>query len=443
MICGGLWLGGRSGILPPVKSASKPIASLLVLAVLAAACGGDDASESTEVSSTDAATTDPATTDAATTDPATTDSAEDMSGTEMSAADAAAIDELAEGLLLQLAENQVSAIYVAVSDPARGTYVAAYGDAAAGGDAASVDDSMRIGSVTKTLTATVILELVDEGVLTLDDTIEQQLPDLAAEYPDIAGITLRQLLSMTSGIPDYLNVPDGVVASIVEDPMRVWSTDELIAAGIAGGLAPAGTAGYSTTNYLILQEIVEEVTGMPLADAIGERITEPLEMVDSVLPPDDDTALPAPLAAGYAAGSCVEELQQSGADIDEPVETTDWNASYGQGGGGMTSTIGDLLIWAHSEVGTSLLSDETADERRNYSPIPEGLNYGLGMFELGSWVGHTGEAIGWEALAVHDPATGVSVAMAGNGCGGIFAGFLALLDELYPDGGALDAISGG
>ncbi|MDX2380882.1 MAG: hypothetical protein QNM02_14115 [Acidimicrobiia bacterium] len=65
--------------------------------------------------------------------------------------------------------------------------------------------------------------------------------------------------------------------------------------------------------------------------------------------------------------------------------------------------------------------------------LPEGIPYGLGIMEFGRWVGHEGEAIGWEALAVKDLQTGTSLAVAANGCGGLFDGFLGVLLTLYPE----------
>lgn len=109
----------------------------------------------------------------------------------------------------------------------------------------------------------------------------------------------------------------------------------------------------------------------------------------------------------------------------------------------MYATIGDLLGWAQSTTGNTLLSDDLAQQRLQTAPLPEGIDYGLGIFKLGTnWYGHEGEALGWEALAVTDPDTGVSVALAMNGCGGQFLYFAFFLDELYPDGNALAALVG-
>ena len=253
----------------------------------------------------------------------------------MSAEDTAAIDAGIASIME--AHPEVPAIYIGVWDPERGVYQQAYGLAdVAGKRPAALDDHFRIGSVSKTFMATVILQLIDEGKLALDDTVAAVDPDLAERHPNLAGITIEQLLGMTSGIPDYMNVPDAAVASLVEAPeTTVWTSDQLIGFGADGAVQPPGTGGYSTTNYIALQVIAETLTGKSIQDLIRERVTEPLGMTGTALPPNEDTTLPEPLARGYMSPACVEELVKDGAkEVPADTDTTDWNASYGQSGGG-------------------------------------------------------------------------------------------------------------
>jgi D-alanyl-D-alanine carboxypeptidase len=377
----------------------------VVSGLLLVGCGGDDDASST-----------------------TTEAAEEAEAFE-DRVTAAAQDMLDSG-----AANGATAVHVAISDPDEGDVTVVLGTLAEDGDQeASEDDSFPIGSITKTFTATVILQMIEDGDVSLDDTVGDLLADLATSSPEIAGITVEQLLTMTSGIPDYFNVPDSVVVDVVEDPTRVWQPEELIAAGVAGGLEAFGTAGYSTTNYLILQLIAESVGDAPLEELIASMVTEPLGLDASVLPDPEDTTLPDPHTHGYVAGACVAELAADGATVEEGTDTTDWNTSSSQGGGGMYSTIGDLLGWAQSTAGNTLLGGELAAQRLRTAPLPEGISYGLGIMQVDDWYGHEGEAIGWEALSVTDPDSGVSVAIAMNGCGGQFKYFLELLAALYPD----------
>ena len=101
----------------------------------------------------------------------------------------------------------LNGMWIAVSDPERGHWTAALGNAAAGGPPATLADHSQIGSVTKTFTATAILQQVAAGTLSLDDTVQQVLPDVATTYPPTAALTVRQLLNMSSGLPDYANPP--------------------------------------------------------------------------------------------------------------------------------------------------------------------------------------------------------------------------------------------
>ena len=99
--------------------------------------------------------------------------------------------------------------------------------------------------------------------------------------------------------------------------------DQLIDAGIGKGLKPAGTGGYSTTNYILLQEVAEEITGTSLQDLIAKRITGPLGMANSALPPNEDTTLPEPAAHGYLNSNCIAEVEADGGNATEGQDTTD------------------------------------------------------------------------------------------------------------------------
>ena len=96
---------------------------------------------------------------------------------------------------------------------------------------------------------------------------------------------------------------------------------------------------------------------------------------------------------------------------------TEWTHSWGQGGGGMYSTVADLGRWAASMAGSSLLSPELAQERLERTVYVEGVgSYGLGIIDLGGLYGHEGEIFGWESIFIHEPVGGVSAVVAGNAC---------------------------
>ena len=149
--------------------------------------------------------------------------------------------------------------------------------------------------ITKTFTATAVLQQVASGALSLDDTVADVLPDLAAELPDIAEITVEQLLAMQSGIPEYEFL---VVPEVLENPTEVVDLDEVIVETVEGGVESAGTAGYSTTNYLILGEMLEELTGQPSEDVLNELATD-AGLTTTVLTVDDDIEMSDPSSAAY------------------------------------------------------------------------------------------------------------------------------------------------
>jgi D-alanyl-D-alanine carboxypeptidase len=363
----------------------------------------------------------------------------------MSAEDTAVID--AGIAAIMDAHPEVPAIYIGVWDPARGVYQQAYGLAdVAAKRPASLDDHFRIGSISKTFMATVILQLIDEGRLKLSDTVADVDPDLAARHPNLAGVTIEQLLGMTSGIPDYMNVPDAAVASLVEAPeTTVWTADQLIGFGADGEVKAPGTGGYSTTNFIALQVIAETLTGRSIQDLIRERITEPLGMSGTALPPNEDTTLPEPVAHGYMSPACVDELVRDGAKaVAADTDTTEWNASYGQSGGGMHSTVADLGTWAALMSGSSTLSDGLAEARLQFHDAGiTPMLYGLGLIRFGNQIGHEGEAIGWEGWVGQDPETGLSAVVFTTTCsdsavvfkslGVIDPGFKPTADALFPD----------
>jgi len=347
-------------------------------------------------------------------------------------ADVQAADEAARAVFESLGE-EASALYVGIWDPRRGTFLRAYGHAVRGGAKATVDDSLRIASITKTFTATIVLQLVDEELVDLDGDLADYLPDLAAAHPELAPITVEQLLSMRSGLPDYLENPAGIGADVAADPSRVWTPAELITAALRAEVAKPGTAGYSNTNFVLLQLVVEQVTGKPLRDLITERHTDPLDMRHTALPPDTHTALPEPAAHGYLNQSCIDKAAAAGVNgVTVGTDTTDWNTSFMQGAGGMMSTLADLGKWAATTTGADLLPDSARESRLDTRDIG-GVEYGLGIARFGSWYGHDGEALGWQSIALHNPTTGVTFVAAVNACSGMREHLLGLLNTLYPD----------
>ena len=261
----------------------------------------------------------------------------------------------------------------------------------------------RIGSVTKTFTISLLLQAVDEGLLSLDDTIDRYVEGV----PNGDEITLAQMADMTSGLANYSATPqfDGDPGA---DPYKVWEPEELAQIGIADSPAfdPGTEFQYSNTNTVLLGLVLEQVTGESIGELYRERIIEPLGLKDTSFPETSDTSLPEPHAQGYTL-----QGQSSGA---QPVDATDWNVSWTWTAGGMISTVDDLLVYGRAlGTGKGLLSPAQQDRRidalvsdvppLNQPPFKGDFGYGLGLIKEHEWIGHGGEMPGYNTSLFYHP----------------------------------------
>ena len=183
------------------------------------------------------------------------------------------------------------AVLYGVWDPRRGMALRSYGLAnRQNGTPANPNLSFRIGSVTKTFTATAVLLLVDDGRIKLDAPVSRYLGTLANALPNGRRATVRSMLNITSGFPDYGDRGDGPFATSVLAPQRVWAPAQII--GVAAGLTgtPPGSFAYSNTNYVILGQLVVRESGMAFGTFVQKRILKPLGMRHTVIPSPMQTA---------------------------------------------------------------------------------------------------------------------------------------------------------
>jgi len=238
----------------------------------------------------------------------------------------------------------------------------------------SKDLYFRIGSVTKSYTATVVLQLVDEGKISLDEPIGKHLPGL---IPKENKITIRHLLEMRSGLGSY-GTNEEFAKMAEAQPGRVWTPEELIRLSSSTIGDPGRDFDYNNANYILLGMLIEKVTNDSFRNQLIKRILQPLGMSHTFVP--TDMQIPAPFAHGYLVedGKVVE-----GTDCLHP--TAAWSA------GNIISTAGDQLIWAKALVEGRLLSPQVNAERFIMSPMVNkpGL-YGLGVLNLDGIIGHGG-----------------------------------------------------
>ncbi len=408
----------------PIRTAV--LAFTVMLGPLAGACGNDDA--------------DPAAGDGTSTTEVDAGALWNgpMPNTQaMTPEDAGAIDDEGAEIISQ-ANGQVPGMWVGVWDAEKGKHLGAYGNAVVGGTGAATDQIGRIGSVTKTFTAAAMLQQVSEGWASLDDTIESLLPDLAEKYPDVADITVEQLVGMTSGIPDYAD-SDWFLPLHVEDPTRVWTADEIIDETLdRGGLSDPGTPGYSTTNYLILGQMLEQVVeGDEEISTIITDLAGSEGLTRTALPEPSDSAMPDPYSNGYVTEAGSAELAANGATVPAGTDVTSWSPSWGGAGGAMYANLEDLGTWASTGLGTSLLDERLGQQRiSDTKELPEAGEYGLGLQVWGNgWIGHTGQIVGWEALVAYNTDTGDVFVAIVNETGSLLAA-TALASEIFPELGA-------
>lgn len=318
-----------------------------------------------------------------------------------------ATDELDEAAELQVAAEEGLGLasspgaIVGVRTP-EGTWVDAIGIGdPVTGTPASVDDFSRVGSITKTFTSSLVLQLVEAGELSLDDPIDEYVDGV----PNGDEITIRMLLNMTSGIQSY-TADETFTNALFADPTAAWTPDQLLEAGL--GLEPLFAPGtdfyYSNTNYILLGTVIEEITGRPYPEVLQTEILEPLELGDTSFP--DRSEIPDPHLSGIS-------LQGTPDDSQEPVETTDWSPTSAWTAGQIISTLDDLLVWGRAlATGQGFLDEEMAVER--LEAIPEEGGYGFGMGCLSGWVGHTGDIPGYNTTVYHHTASDTTVVVLVN-----------------------------
>jgi D-alanyl-D-alanine carboxypeptidase len=305
----------------------------------------------------------------------------------------------------------VPGIIVRVQDADRSarSFAAGVGDLATGA-ALRPAAQFRIGSITKTFVATVVLQLVGEGRLTLDEPVARRLPGVLANGHDI---TVRQLLNHTSGLPNYSDDPD-LFAGIVQN--RIWDPQELVAlAERHPQLFPPGSAyEYSNTNYIVAGLLIEAVTRHPLARELERRIFSPLHL--------DHTSFPgasARLTGYYAHGYLSPEAIPT---ADGPrLDVTGYNASHAWAAGAIVSNAADLSKFYRALLSGKLLGLPLLREMKK--TVPEDptdpdttFRYGLGLQRVndacGANWGHSGTIFGYQSLAYWNERTGRTVVIA-------------------------------
>ncbi|MDH3752713.1 MAG: beta-lactamase family protein [Acidimicrobiia bacterium] len=264
----------------------------------------------------------------------------------------------------------------------------------------------RIGSITKLFTATLVMRLVEGGVLGLDDPVSAYLPDAPP------GVTIAQLLSHRSGIVDQGgNEFEAIAAEIgaaLSDPSTVRLPAEVVAEALGRELAfePGTNEQYSNVGYLVLDPVIETAAGTDYESALIELVLEPAGL--------DNT--------GVDTGAADMAAPHERLALDQPpfslrAMRTDVAVGATTAAGGLVSDVYELVAFAEALFGGEIVSASSLEEMMDTTQSA-GASYGLGMdvyrLDGRTVLGHDGRTIGYGASLRHDPTTGLTVVVLAN-----------------------------
>lgn len=303
-------------------------------------------------------------------------------------------DELND-ILREYATDDGPALAVQLTTP-EGTWTPTAG-LADGSRQTMPDDRFRIASMSKTYVAVVTLMLVEQGIFALDDLASDWLPaDIVEAIANADVVTIRQLLAMRSGVPDYLDLDfwDAMQA----DLYYAWTAPEALtyAYDEPALFEPDTEYDYSNTNYVLMQLVLEQASGITLAQLIRERIIDPLGLENTY------TQISETHPDGFVNG--YEDIDGDG-ELDD---VTDVNDGAGLGDGGLVSNTADITTFYKALLqDQTLLGEDMMAELLNFSADDEGADYSLGLAQwetdYGVVWGHSGGVIGFSSLGVYLP----------------------------------------
>lgn len=345
--------------------------------------------------------------------------------------------EIQSYMLARLQEKSIPGATLSIELPNGEIWHTAAGVAnVATGEAMSPLHQFRIGSATKSFTAMLIMQLVDEGKLNLNQKLEEFFP---GQFPDGNAITIKMLLNHTAGIfsftdefPDFewafgvtMDTSPGITdlwfVRYIGMPGFVYGDGDLVSIGASVNSAfaknnasdgrpylvnaPGKEWHYSNTHYVLLQEIAEALTGNSWQDEIRNRFVTPLGLTQTTVPSPGELMFTGTYARGYI--NWADNQGEFVADLFgfpyTDVERSNTDPSYTMGSGAMISTASDLVIWANAVMEGKLLSPATQALMREPFSVESAFGEGINMLqgvvqELGlQTFGHRGQIVGYDA----------------------------------------------
>ncbi|MEM1279581.1 MAG: serine hydrolase, partial [Cyanobacteria bacterium P01_H01_bin.152] len=261
-------------------------------------------------------------------------------------------------------------------------------------------DRFEAGSITKTFVATTILQLLEEGRLTLEDTLTQWLPTGITDLvPNASDITIEQILNHTSGVADYADV---LFNQALSDPtvfLNEWTPEQLV--GFIDGVTPFFAPGtdwqYSNTNYILAGEVIEAVTGNSYGAEIRDRIINPLDLDNTFVFGEEE--IPSYVSSYW-------DFDNNGSLDNISIANLSWAGSAGS----IISNTEDLADFFDGLlVEGALLQPETLEQMLDTIEVnsPNYDTYGLGIGTLESrnrfWYVHRGQTLGFRSNLWYSP----------------------------------------
>jgi D-alanyl-D-alanine carboxypeptidase len=290
------------------------------------------------------------------------------------------------------------------------------------GSVLAPESTVRVGSVTKTLTAAAVLSLVEAGTIDLDVAATEYVTRVTVA----PAITVRDLLQQTSGVPDYTQ-SDEFFLELFSDDARVWTPEEGVALVDGGSdFDPGSDWDYSNTNYTILGVLVEEVTGMPFHEVLRSAVLEPAADPVTYLAHFEDGGEPAAsytnrgpaiVPVDFEYTSVATAAWASGAVVSDPIA--------------LAGTLGAIFSGQVVSPDSVATMTEPVEFETTFYGIPAA--YGFGVFRIGdSQLAHDGSIPGFSTVYAHDTSTGATaIWVVGNNAATIpRPSFAAVLDLL-------------
>jgi CubicO group peptidase (beta-lactamase class C family) len=337
------------------------------------------------------------------------------------AADTARADAVMRIVDEVMKAEHLRAAIVRVSVDGRELLTRAVGDSMTGVPATPAMH-FRNGAVAISYVATLLLRLVDKGTVHLDDKLSTWLPDT----PHADRVTLEQLATMTSGYVDYVIGNTAFNDAFYADPFKQWEPDELLGFATSKPLLyePGTNWNYAHTNYVLLGQALERVTGEDMPTLLSEEVLKPLGLtatVNSFTP-----AIPPPVLHSFTS----ERRQSLGIPGGTPFyeESTFWNPSWTITHGAIqTTTVYDLEATAAGIGSGQLLSKDSYDRMvstelrgrthaqpgcATCAPMTDGYTYGMGIVVSGHWLLQNPMFAGESAVAAYLPSERISIGVA-------------------------------